>query len=549
VKLQTKIGLQLLGGLMAVLVLSQAAQYVQAHRSNRDLAGSSQALLQERELKNVKNIHAAVEFSVSDCLGRGDMEVFPRLIKLQQIMPGFLEFSLYDGEGKVSDSSLKSALKRQMEPQLKAELFSKSDTMVQTTTNGIEIYKPLIATAKCLECHDNCKIGSVRGVTYFRFSNDAASQLAGQFGEITATANHQWQILSLGLLLIGGLMVAALTFVTTRPILRALTAMVAGLDGLSAEISSVAAHVAGASASLAGGASEQAASLEETSSSLEEMSSMTKRNTGNAEEVNELARQTRVAADTGASDMQAMAAAMGEIKTSGDDIAKIIKTIDQIAFQTNILALNAAVEAARAGEAGMGFAVVADEVRNLAQRAALSAKETSSKIENSVTKTAQGVQLTEKVAKSLHEIVTKTRQVDELAAEVASASKEQTQGIEQVNVAVSQMDKITQSNAAGAEESASAAEELNAQAEALKSAVADLLKLVNCQDTVQTKTTKATSRRPAIIEHMSTARTSARVPGNGAPKPLRQTQPEGTLLGSVSGPRREFPMKDDFRDS
>ena len=170
---------------MAVLVLSQAVQYVQAHRSNGKLAGSSQGLLQERELKSVKNIHAAVEFSVSDCLGRGDMEVFPRLIKLQQTMPGFLEFSLFDGEGKVSDSSLKSALKRPMEPQLKAELYSKSDLMVQTTTNGIEIYKPLIATAKCLECHDNCKIGSVRGVTYFRFSNDAASQLARQCDEIT----------------------------------------------------------------------------------------------------------------------------------------------------------------------------------------------------------------------------------------------------------------------------------------------------------------------------------------------------------------------------
>ena len=341
---------------------------------------------------------------------------------------------------------------------------------------------------------------------------------------------------------------AVLCFLIIPGTSRVLTSVASALEDGSNQVASAASQVSSASQSLAEGSSEQAASLEETSSSLEEMSSMTKRNTVNAEKVNDLARQARAAAETGASDMQAMAAAMSEIKISGDDIAKIIKTIDEIAFQTNILALNAAVEAARAGEAGMGFAVVADEVRNLAQRAAQSAKETASKIENSFTKTAQGIQLTEKVAKSLQEIVTKSRQVDELAAEVASASKEQTQGIEQVNVAVSQMDKVTQSNAAGAEESASAAEELNAQAEALKSAVADLLKLVNGQGTVQTKTTKVISRRPAVVEHKSTVRTPARVPGNGAPKPLRRTQPEGTLLASVSGPRQEIPMKGDFKD-
>ena len=196
----------------------------------------------------------------------------------------------------------------------------------------------------------------------------------------------------------------------------------------------------------------------------------------------------------------------------------------------------------------MGFAVVADEVRNLAQRAAQAAKETSSKIEDSVTKTAQGVQLTEKVAKSLQEIVTKARQVDELAAEVASASKEQTQGIEQVNIAVSQMDKVTQSNAASAEESASAAEELNAQAESLKGSVADLLKMVNGQATVQTQTTKAISRQPARVEHHATVRTPARVSGNGGTKPLRQTQPEPALLATLSGKRQEIPMEGDFKD-
>jgi len=349
-------------------------------------------------------------------------------------------------------------------------------------------------------------------------------------------------------LVLGSLVGIGVAFSIIRGTGKILNGVASTLEDGSNQVASAARQVSSASQSLAEGASEQAASLEETSSSLEEMSSMTKRNTCNADKVNELARQTRVAADTGASDMQAMAAAMSEIKTSGDDIAKIIKTIDEIAFQTNILALNAAVEAARAGEAGMGFAVVADEVRNLAQRAAQSAKETSSKIENSVTKTAQGVQLTEKVAKSLQEIVTKARQVDELAAEVASASKEQTLGIEQVNIAVSQMDKVTQSNAASAEESASAAEELNAQAESLKAAVGDLLKMVNGQDTARTQTTKASVRKPARIEHYATVRTPARVSGNGGTKPLRQAQAEPALLATVSGKRQEIPMEGDFKD-
>ncbi len=265
-----------------------------------------------------------------------------------------------------------------------------------------------------------------------------------------------------------------LSFSVSRQIRR----VVGQLEAGAAEVTLASNHITTASQTLAEGASEQAASLEETSASLEEMASMTKRNADNARQANELAAQARVAADTGSKDMVAMSEAMQEIKNSSDDIAKIIRTIDEIAFQTNILALNAAVEAARAGEAGMGFAVVADEVRNLAQRSALAAKETAAKIESAIAKTAQGVVINGKVAASLNEIVDKTRQVDTLAAEVASASREQSQGIQQVNIAVTQMDKITQSNAASAEESASAAQELNAQAVSLKEAVNELLRLV-----------------------------------------------------------------------
>jgi len=246
----------------------------------------------------------------------------------------------------------------------------------------------------------------------------------------------------------------------------------------SDQVAQAADQVSSASQQLASGSSQQASSLEETSASLNEMSSMAKRNSEGAARANELARGARKAADLGAADMGQMRESMGAIKASSDDIAKIIKTIDEIAFQTNILALNAAVEAARAGEAGAGFAVVAEEVRALAQRSAMASKETSEKIEAAISKTDQGVQISGRVAENLGEIVETVRKVDDLIAEVATASGEQNQGVDQINTAVSQMEKITQNNAAGAEESAAAAEQLKAQALSLQDAVSELSKLV-----------------------------------------------------------------------
>ncbi len=299
--------------------------------------------------------------------------------------------------------------------------------------------------------------------------------------EQVQTAAHTTQ-LSVGIgfmiMLLAACGVALAIILTTTRILKSLAAQ---LNSGANQVAGAAGQVSAASQSLATGSSEQAASIEETSASLEELSSMTKRNVDNAQQANVLAKQSLGSADRGMKDMQAMSSAMDAIKASSDDIAKIIKTIDEIAFQTNILALNAAVEAARAGEAGMGFAVVADEVRNLAQRSAQAAKETAAKIEGAIRNTTQGVELTGKVAKALNEIVTEARQMDELAAEVAAASREQSQGITQINAAVGEMDRVTQNNAASAEESAAAAEELKAQAEAMRHSVEDLLKTVGVE--------------------------------------------------------------------
>ncbi|WP_415908131.1 methyl-accepting chemotaxis protein [Oleiharenicola sp. Vm1] len=269
-----------------------------------------------------------------------------------------------------------------------------------------------------------------------------------------------------------------LAFIINRSIVGPLTQISQVVGDGSAQITAASGQVSTASQTLAEGSSEQAASLEETSASLEEMASMTKRNSDSANQAKSLSSQTRQAADTGAADMDQMKTAMDAIKLSSGEIAKIVKTIDEIAFQTNILALNAAVEAARAGEAGAGFAVVAEEVRALAQRSATAAKETAAKIDDSVSKSQHGVEISAKVAISLQQIVERARQMDAVVVEIANASQEQTQGISQVNTAVSQMDQVTQSNASSAEETAAAAEELNAQAHALDEAVLELRRLV-----------------------------------------------------------------------
>ena len=237
-------------------------------------------------------------------------------------------------------------------------------------------------------------------------------------------------------------------------------------------------QLSSSSQEIANGATEQASSIEETTSSMEELASMVKQNVQNAKEASVLADKASTASQTGYAQMEKMLESMNDINKSSDQIQKIIKVIDDIAFQTNILALNAAVEAARAGEAGMGFAVVADEVKNLANRSADAAKETSSMIEDSIKKTQGGLDIATKLAEVFKEILTNAQKVSEMSKEVETASRQQDTGINQVNKAIVQFDEVVQSNASSAEETASSAEELLAQVETLNSIVSQLVLLV-----------------------------------------------------------------------
>jgi methyl-accepting chemotaxis protein len=323
--------------------------------------------------------------------------------------------------------------------------------------------------------------------------NNVLSGRASRAAEWLVTASYG--LITVAMLLAGGLasLIGWKTVQATRAALASIDAAIqAGIDRTNSALAAISetvqqgvnrtamssAQLSSASRMLATGCSEQGASVTETSSAMEQISAMIRATADNARKAKELANHARTAAQEGMETMGGMTVAMQSIEAASLDVAKIVKSIDEIAFQTNILALNAAVEAARAGEAGAGFAVVAEEVRSLAQRSAAAARETAAKIDAALASTQRGSKSCEAVGESLGRIVGKVTEADTLAAEIAAAAKEQSQGITHVGVALTQMEKVTQGNAASAEQTSSAAEELSGQARLLQDAVEHLHALI-----------------------------------------------------------------------
>ena len=261
-------------------------------------------------------------------------------------------------------------------------------------------------------------------------------------------------------------------------IAKLLVAPVRLLERTATTVRASAQQVAASGQSLAQGASEQAASLEETAASIEEISSMAKQNADNSRLAEALSENVMRASQQGTTAMGEMSRAVQAIKQSSDETEEILKSIDSIAFQTNLLALNAAVEAARAGDAGRGFAVVAEEVRALAQRSADAAASTGEKIRRARDLAEQGTRVTKEVERCLNEISEKAQKSTQLVKEIASATQEQSQGLTLINTSVAELDKVTQSNSASAEESAAASSELVSQANTTDSISAELLGVI-----------------------------------------------------------------------
>ena len=366
-----------------------------------------------------------------------------------------------------------------------------------------------------------------------------ADTLTAQSAEAASQAKW-WITVLLGFFIAAG---SGCGFFILKNISSALRLFVAEFREGTVQISTASSQVANSSQSLAQGASEQAQSLEETSASAEEITSMTRKNAENSRSAAELMGAVDQHVKNGNRTLEQMVVSMDEINASSDKISKIIKVIDEIAFQTNILALNAAVEAARAGEAGMGFAVVADEVRNLAQRSAQAAKDTAGLIEESIAKSNEGSTRLQQVSEVIRSITDSAAKVKTLVDEVNLGSQEQARGVDEISRAITQMSQVTQNTAAHAEESASASEELSAQASAMNDVVVRLRALVesggdrNSEGRVAVKKTVAPAKRLATGKNGLAALSSAVM--KHSPKPA-------TKLVGVG--KSAIPLEDEFTE-
>jgi len=367
-------------------------------------------------------------------------------------------------------------------------------------------------------------------------AHKAAAQ-AHASAAVDLTATHAfWYLLALcaGATLCG----TAAAFFVIRGINDMLRQSVLDLEEASGQIASASSQIASTSESLAQGASEQAATIEETSSASAEINSMAQRNTENSRNTAELVKGSQTRFEETNQSLGEMVEAMDGITNSSQKIFKIIKVIDEIAFQTNILALNAAVEAARAGDAGMGFAVVADEVRNLAQRSAQAAKDTTGLIEDSIQKSLSGKAKVDQVGGNIRIVTAESTKIKVLVDEINLGSVEQSRGIDQISRSISQMEQVTQSSAANAEESAAAAEELSAQAQTMQDVVQRLNVMVDGSSRAASRPEQSRPRTASAIrtKTVTTLKAAVKLPSARSASPARM---------ATAG--ADFPMDDDFK--
>lgn len=354
--------------------------------------------------------------------------------------------------------------------------------------SGQIIYaRPIALTPDCLACHGDpatSPTGDGKDLLGFRMENWKAGEVHGAYilssplSKVEKVVQASVSQTLMWLLPMGVVISIAFWLLTQTTLIKPIEKTIGDLASTSDQTSSASGEIASAGQSLAESCSTQAASLEETSAALEEIASMSKTNAQQAGDAANSADGIAKSAESSQAMMNRLVDAINQIRDSSSEVSKIVESIDQIAFQTNILALNAAVEAARAGEAGAGFSVVAEEVRRLALRSAVAAKETAEKIQLAATRTQGGSQLCEEMQKEFALIVEQTHKLRTQIGQVATASKEQEGGVAQISTAVQNIDKTTQAIAATSEESAASAAALGQQAQQLNTIVGGLKGLV-----------------------------------------------------------------------
>ena len=421
------------------------------------------------------------------------VELQGQLFRMRSCQRGVMLFAMHNLPDKVQSNKQEfesraagvEQIVREIKPLLVTEAGRESLAFIDTELSNFKQYFEQVAAAAmdgnakgALEIYTD---HSVLSLDSLEKSADKLVELQKELIRESSTQGAQTSSRArwiAWIFLLVALGISAIPLTVALQTTKQLRGVAADLGEGAQQIASASGQIASSSQSLAQGASEQAASLEETSSSSQEITSMTQKNAENTQAVATVMSEVAQHVQAGNRTLEEMVVSMREITASSDKISKIIKVIDEIAFQTNVLALNAAVEAARAGEAGMGFAVVADEVRNLAQRSAQAAKDTAALIEESITKSNEGGKKLERVTEFISFFTASAAKVKTLVDEVNLGSQEQSRGIEQISKALGQMDQVTQGTAASAEQSASASEEMSAQAEALHHIVGTLRSLV-----------------------------------------------------------------------
>jgi hypothetical protein len=478
--LQNKILFSLIGGITAIYIGSQIVQRRLDVSLVEKLSRENLAKVDANQWDWIAALEQATQTSLFDGMAQGDMDRVRALLEAQKKIKGVQELSVFNQKGVVGLSSEPAALKRALPPEVAAAFKGSQEAFRRQTDDSYEIYRPLVAEQRCLECHPRYQVGATVGALAYRFSTDSQKESKAQWtGFVSAWESSNTHSMVITTLTLVGVVTLLVIWLVRRQVIRPLNRISDELSEDAVTVRAAAGSIAGTSSELADGATKQAAALEETSASLEEMSGMTRQNAASAASVDDCMKREFAPNFHKITELtEKMEQTLQESFKASEETSKIIRTIDEIAFQTNILALNAAVEAARAGEAGAGFAVVAEEVRSLAQRSAEAAKGTQTLLENSRTHLQVTVRDFEQVRSAIRENARLAEKVNQLVDNITGASKEQAQGVEQITRAVSEMDAVTQHAAASAEQNASAAQQLTAQAAALMQAVESLAVLI-----------------------------------------------------------------------